>query len=159
MATTQVQRKLLPPVQPTVSFSSLLFLFRLASCYPFSSHLCGLLSHPSSISPPIPIPPPIYVSFCPTHPPSPLQVKLSVLITYCRACSYFLSFLTILFFVCMNGASIASNFWLADWSNSEDATLGLNLSNTTYNHTTACDRANGPDMYVINIRVGLWCRV
>ena len=86
-----------------------------------------------------------------------LQVKLSVLITYCKACSYFLSFLTILFFVCMNGASIASNFWLADWSNSEDATLGLNLSNTTYNHTTACDGPNGPEVYVI--RVGLWCRV
>ena len=120
---------------------------------PFSFPFLFLFSLASS--------PPTYVAFYPTSCPHPsLQVKLSVLLTYCKACSYLLSFLTILFFVCMNGASIASNFWLADWSNSEDATLGLNLSNTTYNHTTACDGPNGPEVYVINsIRVGIWCRV
>ena len=76
------------------------------------------------------------------------QVKLSVVVAYFKACTYSLSLLTIFLSVCQNGASIASNFWLADWSNAEDAILGLNTSapNFTYNHTTACDGQFGPSL-------------
>jgi ABC-type multidrug transport system fused ATPase/permease subunit len=57
---------------------------------------------------------------------------MSVLFTYVRACTYPLSLLTILLYLLANGASLASNFWLADWSNS-NTPENLNQS------VTACD--------------------
>lgn len=47
-----------------------------------------------------------------------LQVHISVLFSYIRACTYPLSLLTMILYLMANGASLASNFWLADWSNS-----------------------------------------
>ena len=60
---------------------------------------------------------------------------MSVLFAYVRACTYPLSLLTILFYLLTNGASLASNFWLADWSNS-------NTPENRNQTVTACDSLN-----------------
>ena len=77
------------------------------------------------------------------------NVKIAVILAYCRACTYLMTFLTLLFYVLTNGASVASNFWLAEWSNAE----GNEHTSETHNGTsfvkvTACDKQNGPDVYV-----------
>ena len=58
---------------------------------------------------------------------------MSVMLAYIRACTYPLSILTIILYLMANGASLASNFWLADWSNSN---IPANANKTT----TACDK-------------------
>ncbi|CAI8057972.1 Multidrug resistance-associated protein 1, partial [Geodia barretti] len=63
------------------------------------------------------------------------SVHMSVLFAYVRACTYPLSLLTILFYLLTNGASLASNFWLADWSNS-------NTPENRNQTVTACDSLN-----------------
>ena len=53
-----------------------------------------------------------------------IQVKLSVIYAYIKACTLSLSFLTLIFFIVSNGLSVASNFWLNVWSNSNVNTTG-----------------------------------
>lgn len=60
---------------------------------------------------------------------------MSVVFSYVKSCTYPLSFLTVLLYLFSNGASLANNFWLADWSNS-------NIESNTTKHTTACDTLN-----------------
>lgn len=48
------------------------------------------------------------------------QVKLSVILTYCKACVYWMAGAVLLMNCILNGFAVASNFWLADWSNAED---------------------------------------
>ena len=58
--------------------------------------------------------------------------KLAVLLTYCRTCRWFMAVLTLIFYALAVGASVAANFWLADWSDAEgrDGTVGTNTSGT-----------------------------
>ena len=70
------------------------------------------------------------------------KVKLSVILAYCRACNWILTILTLFFYISTSGSSVASNFWLADWSNAEGNYL---IDNATY-QATACDKENGPDV-------------
>ena len=75
------------------------------------------------------------------------KVKLAVIIAYCRACTWFLTILTLLFYTLTSGASVASNFWLADWSNSEDNAHANETANgTAFVKVTACDKEDGPDV-------------
>ena len=74
------------------------------------------------------------------------NVKLSVIIAYCRACTWYMSLLTLLLYVLTNGASVASNFWLADWSNAEGNIRDSEIKNTTFVKLTACDKDSGPDV-------------
>ena len=75
------------------------------------------------------------------------KVKLSVIIAYCRACNWFLAILTLLFYISSSGSSVASNFWLADWSNAEGNIRINETTNTTYFiKMTACDKDDGPDL-------------
>ena len=75
------------------------------------------------------------------------KVKLTVIIAYCRACTWFLTILTLLFYTLTSGASVASNFWLADWSNAEDNVHASETANgTAFVKVTACDGEDGPDM-------------
>lgn len=75
------------------------------------------------------------------------KVKLSVILAYCRACTWFLTFLTLLFYTLTSGASVASNFWLADWSNAEGNIRANETGNVTaFVKVTACDREDGPDV-------------
>ena len=74
------------------------------------------------------------------------QVRWSVLITYCKACTYLMTALMLLFNVLQNGASVGTNFWLAAWSNANTANSNVttttnsssNMSNST-NTSTATD--------------------
>ena len=50
-----------------------------------------------------------------------LQVKLSVVIAYMKACTFSVTGLVTLFYVLTNGSSVGSNFWLAHWSNQESS--------------------------------------
>ena len=47
------------------------------------------------------------------------SVKLSVILAYCRACTWPMTLITVVFFVITHGASIASSFWLVKWSNAQ----------------------------------------
>ena len=50
-----------------------------------------------------------------------LQVKLSVIWEYIKACTFLMGFLTLIFNVVYNGCAVASNIWLAKWSSAEDS--------------------------------------
>ena len=49
------------------------------------------------------------------------QVKMSVVLTYIRACTFSMTGLVILFYVLTNASSVGSNYWLAIWSNEESS--------------------------------------
>ena len=75
------------------------------------------------------------------------KVKLSVILAYCRACNWFLTIITLLFYISTSGSSVASNFWLADWSNAEGNYRYNETTNTTYFiKSTACDNDNEPNV-------------
>jgi len=48
------------------------------------------------------------------------QVKLSVIWEYIKSCTLLMVFLTLIFNIIYNGASVGSNIWLAKWSSDED---------------------------------------
>ena len=74
------------------------------------------------------------------------NVRLSVILAYCRACTWYMTLITMLFYVLTNGASVASNFWLADWSNAEGNMHTSETKNVTFVKLTACDKDSGPDV-------------
>ena len=75
------------------------------------------------------------------------KVKLSVILAYSRACTWFLTILTLLLYTLTSGASVASNFWLADWSNAEGNIRANETGNgTSFDKVTACDKKDGPDV-------------
>uniref|UniRef100_A0A1X7VVN1 ABC-type glutathione-S-conjugate transporter n=1 Tax=Amphimedon queenslandica TaxID=400682 RepID=A0A1X7VVN1_AMPQE len=55
-------------------------------------------------------------------------VKFSVFIDYAKACTYYMSFIIVLFTVLSNGASVGQNLWLAHWSNGEENSNSSNLT-------------------------------
>ena len=61
----------------------------------------------------------VHVVKCPSL-LSSLQVKLSVLFSYIRACTFLVTFLVLVFNILSNGTSVGSNFWLAQWSNQQN---------------------------------------
>ena len=70
-----------------------------------------------------------------------IKDTLMLIYTYCRACNWLLTLLTLLFYVLTIGASVASNFWLAEWSNAEGNKQadGMKANGT-------CDGENGPEL-------------
>ena len=74
------------------------------------------------------------------------NVRLSVILAYCRACTWYMTLITLLFYVLTDGASVASNFWLADWSNAEGNMRANETKNVTFVKVTACDKDTGPDV-------------
>ena len=67
----------------------------------------------------------------------------AVIITYCRACSWLMTLLTLLFYVLMSGASVAAGYWLAVLSDAEGNALGSSSSSKI---STVCDQENGPSL-------------
>ena len=47
------------------------------------------------------------------------SVKLSVIFAYCRACTWFVTIVTLILYSLAQGASVATNFWLSKWSNAQ----------------------------------------
>ena len=74
------------------------------------------------------------------------NVKISVILAYCIACTWYMTLITLFLYVLTNVASVASNFWLADWSNAEGNIRDSELKNTTFAKVTACDNENGPNV-------------
>ena len=71
------------------------------------------------------------------------SVKLSVILDYCRACTWPVAIITVVFFVLTHGASIASSFWLAKWSNEQANEVALEKNESVYNRkVTFCDNVN-----------------
>ena len=66
------------------------------------------------------------------------RVHFSILLEYCRACTWHMSILSVVLFVFVNVASVGGNFWLAAWSNAEESAQQENFTGTT-----ACDGDNG----------------
>ena len=52
-------------------------------------------------------------------------------VTYIKACTYYISMLVLLFIFLSNAASLGSNFWLANYSNQNDAAGSTSGNNTT----------------------------
>ena len=47
------------------------------------------------------------------------NVKLSVIFAYCRACTWFVTVITVILNILAQAASITTNFWLSKWSNAQ----------------------------------------
>ena len=71
------------------------------------------------------------------------HVQLSILVTYCKACTWTMTVVTLLLYVFTNVSSVGSNFWLAAWSNAEDR---AKLEEGNFTQSTACDGVNGTTM-------------
>ena len=72
------------------------------------------------------------------------NIKLSVILAYCRACTWPMTVITVLFFVLAHGASIASNFWLAKWSNAQANVQAYEKNRSVFiQRVTCCDGVNG----------------
>ena len=69
------------------------------------------------------------------------RVTLAVIAAYCRACTWCMTILVLFFTVMSHAVSVATNFWLAEWSSAES-----DSPNTT---ATLCDITNSP-RYVIS---------
>ena len=62
------------------------------------------------------------------------RVHYSILVAYCKACTWPMTVITFFFFLFGYASSVGGNFWLAAWSNAEDQAPGANFT-----QTTACD--------------------
>ena len=68
------------------------------------------------------------------------SVKVSVILDYCRACTWLAAIITVVFFVLTHAASIASSFWLVKWSNAQANQLAFEKNDSTYiRKVTFCD--------------------
>ncbi|XP_019854605.1 PREDICTED: canalicular multispecific organic anion transporter 2-like [Amphimedon queenslandica] len=56
------------------------------------------------------------------------NVKFSVFFDYAKACSLWISFITLFFNMLTDGAAVGQNLWLAHWSNGEEHTNKSNLA-------------------------------
>ena len=65
------------------------------------------------------------------------RVTLSVISAYCRACTWYMTFLVLFFTVMSHAVSVATNLWLAEWSSAESS----DNANTTL---TLCDITSSP---------------
>ncbi len=72
------------------------------------------------------------------------NIKLSVIVEYCRACTWPMVVITVLLFVLSQVAAAASKFWLANWSNSQanEQVFEKNES-AVFQQVTFCDSVNG----------------
>ena len=66
------------------------------------------------------------------------SIKSSVILAYCRACTWPAVVATVLFFVLTHGASIASSFWLVKWSSAQANEVAFE-KNESMSIVTFCD--------------------
>lgn len=75
------------------------------------------------------------------------NVKLSVLVAYCRACTWTMSEIIVILYVLAPGAAIASNFWLAKWSTAQADEQAFVMNETNiFQPQTFCDGVNKSDV-------------
>ena len=68
------------------------------------------------------------------------RVTFAVILAYCKACTWYMTVLVLLFNVVTNTFAVVTNFWLADWSNAA-GNLNTGNTNVTVGWVTACDGA------------------
>ena len=68
------------------------------------------------------------------------RVTFSVILAYCRACTWYMTVLVLLFNVLSNVFAVVTNFWLADWSNAAEKSITAG-GNFSVDQVTACDNA------------------
>ena len=71
------------------------------------------------------------------------RVNFSVLLTYCRAATWYLAVCVVLFNVLQTAVGVGTNFWLAEWSTAAGAGNFLG-ENATVAPVTACDTTGSP---------------
>ena len=75
------------------------------------------------------------------------RITFSVILAYCRACTWYMTVLVLLFNVLSNTFAVVTNFWLADWSNaagnSQTPRDDANVTNDW--QVTACDNADSQE--------------
>ena len=64
-------------------------------------------------------------------------MQLSILLAYCRACTWAMTGVVLLMFLFTNMASVGGNFWLATWSNAEERAVSGD-----FNQSNGCDGEN-----------------
>ena len=74
------------------------------------------------------------------------RVTFSVILAYCRACTWYMSICVMLFHTISSILAIGTNFWLAEWSTAAGNLLQPN--NTI--QVTACDSTASP-VYVFTV--------
>jgi cytoskeletal protein RodZ len=68
------------------------------------------------------------------------SMKFSIVLDYCRACTWPMAIVTVVFFVLTHAASIASSFWLVKWSNAQANELAFKKNDSSYvRKVTFCD--------------------
>ena len=72
------------------------------------------------------------------------RVNFSVMLTYCKAATWYMAISVVLFNALSTGVGVGTNFWLAEWSTAAGNLLQPN--NTI--HVTACDATASP-VYVL----------
>ena len=71
------------------------------------------------------------------------SVKFSVILDYCRACTWPMAVVTVVFFVLTHAATIGSGFWLAKWSSAQANEVAFEKNVSTYiRKVTFCDDIN-----------------
>lgn len=64
------------------------------------------------------------------------SIKLSVILTYCRASTWSLTVVTLILYSLGQAASIATNFWLSKWSNAQACQQESGMNQST--QVTSC---------------------
>ena len=81
----------------------------------------------------------------PTEPPVG-KINFKLILSYCRACNWAMAILTLLVYALMIGASMAANFWLADWTDAEVSAGAGNVNTTAVDGQSFCDNEYGPKL-------------
>ena len=75
------------------------------------------------------------------------NIKLSVIVEYCRACTWPIVITTVLLFILSQAAALASKYWLANWSNSQASEQDFeNNKSVAFQQVTLCDSVNGSNV-------------
>ena len=77
------------------------------------------------------------------------RVNFSVLLTYCKAATWYMAIAVVLFNAFSTGVAVGTNFWLAEWSTAAGNLLQPN--NTI--QVTACDSTASPVYVLANFYV------
>ena len=75
------------------------------------------------------------------------NIKFSVIVEYCRACTWPMDITTVLLFILSQVAAVASKYWLANWSNSQGNEQAFeNNKSAVFQQVTFCDSINGSNV-------------
>ena len=75
------------------------------------------------------------------------NIKLSVIVEYCRACTWPMVIVIVLLLIFSQVAAVGSKYWLADWSNSQaNEQVFENNESVVFQQVTFCDGISGSNV-------------